>query len=146
MWIDCSIGLLFFFVPSVSFGSVFFLLTDRSTLLPTHLACFDCDLPSTLSRLLAPPARLRRRYVGLCINMTLGIYWGKTVYYLALLWTGSMMSFFVVSVFVLCCDLGVSCHSVCLLVCLPACLFLFCLGGYRGLDSELFLFLRKRHG
>ncbi|CAN0124073.1 unnamed protein product [Pylaiella littoralis] len=34
------------------------------------------------------------KYVGLCINMTLGIYWGKTAYFLALLWTGFMMSFF----------------------------------------------------
>ncbi|CAM9549133.1 unnamed protein product [Scytosiphon promiscuus] len=34
------------------------------------------------------------KYVGLCINMTLGIFSGKTAYYLALLWTGSMTSFF----------------------------------------------------
>eukprot|EP00903_Cladosiphon_okamuranus_P012030 g11295.t1 len=34
------------------------------------------------------------KYVGLCINMTLGICLGKTAYYVALLWTGSMASFF----------------------------------------------------
>ncbi|CAN0037060.1 unnamed protein product [Ectocarpus sp. 12 AP-2014] len=34
------------------------------------------------------------KYVGLCINMTVGVFSGKTWYYLALLWTGSMMSFF----------------------------------------------------
>lgn len=37
------------------------------------------------------------RYVGLCINMSVGIWAGKTAYYLALLWTGAMTSFFMVS-------------------------------------------------
>lgn len=37
------------------------------------------------------------RYVGLCINMSFGIWAGKTAYYLALLWTGAMTSFFMVS-------------------------------------------------
>ncbi|CAN0279807.1 unnamed protein product, partial [Ectocarpus fasciculatus] len=36
------------------------------------------------------------KYVGLCINMTVGVFSGKTWYYLALLWTGSMMAFFMV--------------------------------------------------
>lgn len=51
---------------------------------------------------LYPPPLLRAfisrdRYVGLCINMSFGIWAGKTAYYLALLWTGSMTSFFMVS-------------------------------------------------
>eukprot|EP00904_Undaria_pinnatifida_P006697 jgi/Undpi1/3157/HiC_scaffold_15.g06531.m1 len=34
------------------------------------------------------------KYVGLCTNMIIGISAGKTAYYVALLWTGSMMAFF----------------------------------------------------
>lgn len=57
-------------------------------------ACPPSPAPRTHGAPLTPHAH---RYVGLCINMTVGIFSGKTAYYLALLWTGSMASFFMVS-------------------------------------------------
>ena len=38
------------------------------------------------------------KYVGLCINMVVGMFLGRSMYYVALLWTGTMTSFFVVGV------------------------------------------------
>jgi hypothetical protein len=34
------------------------------------------------------------KYVGLCINMLVGMLLGRTMYYVALLWTGTMTSYF----------------------------------------------------
>lgn len=54
---------------------------SRRYLTTYGLACFPCSFV---------------RYVGLCINMALGIALNKTAYYIALLWTGSMTSYFMV--------------------------------------------------